>query len=129
MRRAPQLLVRVVFDALENLPRSTTHRLIVGDGCGLGSLLLHAWQLDAEYPVAASGLALLTGTGDEYHGSRVIPHAQYRQRCSMPVLVIAVVFFAIFLVMGVMGVTAMVAEHRGKLFSWKWSDEPKPSKQ
>ena len=38
----------------------------------------------------------------------------------MPVLVIAVVFFAIFLVMGVMGVTAMVAEHRGKLFSWKY---------
>ena len=49
--------------------------------------------------------------------------------CSMPVLVIAVVFFAIFLVMGVMGVTAMAAEHRGgKLFSWKWSDEPKPAK-
>jgi len=45
----------------------------------------------------------------------------------MPVLVIAIVFFAIFLVMGVMGITAMVAEHRkGKLFSGKWSDEPKP---
>ena len=47
----------------------------------------------------------------------------------MPVLVIAVVFFVIFLVMGVMAVTAMVAEHRGHLFSGKWSDEPKPSKQ
>jgi len=47
----------------------------------------------------------------------------------MPVLVIAVVFFAIFLVMGVMGITAMVAEHRGKtLFSGTWSDEPKPAK-
>jgi hypothetical protein len=46
----------------------------------------------------------------------------------MPVLVIAIVFFAIFLVMGVMGVTAMVAEHRGHLFSWKWSDQPKPTK-
>jgi hypothetical protein len=46
----------------------------------------------------------------------------------MPVLVIAVVFFAIFLVMGVMGITAVVAEHRGKkLFSGKWSDEPKPA--
>ncbi len=44
----------------------------------------------------------------------------------MPVLVIAVVFFAIFLVMGVMGITAMIAEHRSKLFSGKWSDEPKP---
>jgi len=44
----------------------------------------------------------------------------------MPVLVIAVVFFAIFLVMGVMGVTAMISEHRGKkLFSGTWSDEPK----
>ena len=44
----------------------------------------------------------------------------------MPVLVIAVVFFAIFLVMGVMGVTAMVAEHKkGKLFSGTWSDYPK----
>jgi hypothetical protein len=43
----------------------------------------------------------------------------------MPVLVIAVVFFAIFLVMGVMGISAMVVEHRGgKLFSWKWSDQP-----
>lgn len=46
----------------------------------------------------------------------------------MPVLVIAVVFFAIFLVMGVMAVTAMVKEHQGKLFSGTWSDEPKPAK-
>lgn len=46
----------------------------------------------------------------------------------MPVLVIAVVFFLIFLVMGVMAISAMVAEHRGKLFSWTWSDEPKPPK-
>jgi len=46
----------------------------------------------------------------------------------MPVLAIAVVFFAIFLVMGIMGVTAMVSEHRGKLFSGTWSDDPKPAK-
>ncbi len=46
----------------------------------------------------------------------------------MPVLVIAVVFFAIFLVMGVMAITAMVAEHGGHLFSRSWSDEPRPSK-
>jgi hypothetical protein len=46
----------------------------------------------------------------------------------MPVLVIAIVFFAIFLVMGVMGITAMVSEHKGKkLFSGTWSDEPKPA--
>jgi len=44
----------------------------------------------------------------------------------MPVLVIAVVFFAIFLVMGVMAITAAVAEHRGHLFSGRWSDEPSP---
>lgn len=44
----------------------------------------------------------------------------------MPVLVIAVVFFAIFLVMGVMGISAMVSEHKpGKLFSGTWSDYPK----
>ncbi len=43
----------------------------------------------------------------------------------MPVLVIAVVFFAIFLVMGVMGVTAMVSEHKGKLFSGQWERLPK----
>jgi hypothetical protein len=48
----------------------------------------------------------------------------------MPVLVIAVVFFAIFLVMGVMAVSAMVAEHgKGHLFSWTWSDEPKTAKK
>ena len=47
----------------------------------------------------------------------------------MPVLMIAVVFFAIFLVMGVMAITAMVAEHRGHLFSGTWSDEPKLSKR
>jgi len=47
----------------------------------------------------------------------------------MPVLIIAVVFFAIFLVMGVLGISAMVAEHkRGKLFSGHWGDYPK-SKQ
>ena len=45
----------------------------------------------------------------------------------MPVLVIAVVFFAIFLVMGVMAIAAMVSEHKGNLFSWRWSDEPKAS--
>lgn len=46
----------------------------------------------------------------------------------MPVLVVAVVFLLLFLVMGVMGVTAMVAEHKArgaKLFSGKWSDQPK----
>ena len=43
----------------------------------------------------------------------------------MPVLVIAVVFFAIFLVMGVMAVSAMVAEHQGKLFTWHWNEVPK----
>jgi hypothetical protein len=47
----------------------------------------------------------------------------------MPVLVIAVVFFAIFLVMGVMAITAMVAEHGGHLFTWTWSDEPKSEKK
>ena len=46
----------------------------------------------------------------------------------MPVLVIAVVFFAIFLVMGVMAFAAMVAEHRGHLFTWSWSEEPKAKK-
>lgn len=46
----------------------------------------------------------------------------------MPVLIIAVMFFAIFLVMGVMAVTAMVIEHEGHLFSWTWSDQPKPKK-
>jgi hypothetical protein len=46
----------------------------------------------------------------------------------MPVLLIAVVFFLIFLVMGVMGFTAMAAEHKGKLFSGHWADQPKPAK-
>ena len=46
----------------------------------------------------------------------------------MPVLVIAVVFFLIFLVMGVMVFSAMVAEHKGHLFSWHWADEPKQAK-
>jgi hypothetical protein len=43
----------------------------------------------------------------------------------MPVLIIAVVFFLIFLVMGVMVFTAMVAEHKGHLFSGHWADRPK----
>jgi len=43
----------------------------------------------------------------------------------MPVLIIAVVFLVIFLVMGAMLFTAMVAEHEGHLFSGKWSDQPK----
>ncbi|HZP24311.1 MAG TPA: hypothetical protein VFB04_12735 [Terriglobales bacterium] len=47
----------------------------------------------------------------------------------MPVLIIAVVFLIIFLVMGVMGITAMVAEHRGHLFSWTWSDQPTAGKR
>ncbi len=46
----------------------------------------------------------------------------------MPVLVIAVVFFLIFLVMGVMGFTAMAVEHKGHLFSWHWVDRPKTVK-
>jgi hypothetical protein len=46
----------------------------------------------------------------------------------MPVLIIAVVFFLIFLVMGVMAFTAMAAEHKGHLFSWRWADQPKPAK-
>jgi hypothetical protein len=49
----------------------------------------------------------------------------------MPVLIIAVVFFIIFLVMGVMAVSAMVAEHKSKgakLFSGTWSDQPKVTK-
>ena len=45
----------------------------------------------------------------------------------MPVLVMAVVFFLIFLVMGVMG-SAMAAEHKGHLFSGCWADEPKGTK-
>jgi hypothetical protein len=55
--------------------------------------------------------------------------AKYRQRCVMPVLVIAVVFLAIFLVMGVMAVSAMVAEHQGKLFTWHWSEVSKPGRK
>ena len=46
----------------------------------------------------------------------------------MPVLVIAIAFFLIFLVMGVMGFSAMAAEHRGHLFSGRWADEPKGTK-
>jgi hypothetical protein len=46
----------------------------------------------------------------------------------MPVLIIAVVFFLIFLAMGVMGFTAMAAEHKGHLFSGRWADGPKPAK-
>ena len=44
----------------------------------------------------------------------------------MPVLVIAVVFYAIFLVMGVMAISAVVAENRGHLFTW--SAQPKAKK-
>ena len=47
----------------------------------------------------------------------------------MPVLMIAVVFFAIFLVMGVMAISAIVAEHGDHLFSGKWSDEPRPTRR
>jgi len=46
----------------------------------------------------------------------------------MPVLVIAVVFFLIFLAMGVLGFSAMAAEHKGHLFSWSWADRPKEVK-
>ncbi|HEY4933598.1 MAG TPA: hypothetical protein VII23_18695 [Terriglobales bacterium] len=46
----------------------------------------------------------------------------------MPVLVIAVVFFLIFLVMGVMAFTAMAKEHKGHLFSGHWADQPKAFK-
>ncbi len=46
----------------------------------------------------------------------------------MPVLIIAVVFLLIFLVMGVMIFSAMAAEHKGHLFSWRWADQPKPVK-
>ena len=46
----------------------------------------------------------------------------------MPVLVIAVVFFAIFLVMGVMAISAVVAENRGHLFTWSRSAEAKAKK-
>jgi hypothetical protein len=46
----------------------------------------------------------------------------------MPVLIIAVVFFLIFLAMGVLGFTAMAKEHKGHLFSWHWADRPKEAK-
>ena len=46
----------------------------------------------------------------------------------MPVLIIAVVFFLIFLVMGVMAFSAMVSERKGHLFSWHWEDVPKHTK-
>ena len=46
----------------------------------------------------------------------------------MPVLVIAVVFFLIFIAMGVLGFSAMAAEHKGHLFSWHWADRPKAAK-
>jgi len=46
----------------------------------------------------------------------------------MPVLVIAVVFFLLFLVMGVMVFSAMAKEHKGHLFSGHWSDQPKGAK-
>jgi len=46
----------------------------------------------------------------------------------MPVLIIAVVFFLIFLVMGVILFRAMADEHKGHLFSGRWADRPKPAK-
>ncbi len=49
----------------------------------------------------------------------------------MPVLAIAVVFFLIFVVMGVVAVSAMIAEHKSrgaKLFSGTWGDLPKTTK-
>lgn len=46
----------------------------------------------------------------------------------MPVLVIAAVFFAIFLVMGVLATSAMIAEHRGHLFTWSGREETKAKK-
>ena len=46
----------------------------------------------------------------------------------MPVLIIAVVFFLIFLAMGVLGFTAMAKEHKGHLFSGHWADRPKTAK-
>jgi hypothetical protein len=46
----------------------------------------------------------------------------------MPVLIIAVVFFLIFLAMGVLGFTAMAKEHKGHLFRWTWADRPKEAK-
>ena len=46
----------------------------------------------------------------------------------MPVLIIAVVFFLIVQEMGVMGTSAMAAEHTEHLFSGCWADEPKGRK-
>ena len=46
----------------------------------------------------------------------------------MPVLIIAVVFFLIFLVMGVILFRAMADEHKGHLFSGRWADRPKTVK-
>jgi len=46
----------------------------------------------------------------------------------MPVLIIAVVFFAIFIVMGVVLFSAMAKEHKGHLFSGHWADRSKPVK-
>ena len=46
----------------------------------------------------------------------------------MPVLVIAVVFFLIFLVMGVILFRAMADEHKGHLFSGRWADRPRTVK-
>ena len=46
----------------------------------------------------------------------------------MPVLIIAVVFFLLFVVMGVILFSAMAKEHEGHLFSWHWADRPKAVK-
>ena len=46
----------------------------------------------------------------------------------MPVLVIAIVFFALFIVMGVILFSAMAKEHKGHLFSGHWADRPKQVK-
>lgn len=46
----------------------------------------------------------------------------------MPVLIIAVVFFLIFLAMGAILFSAMAVEHKGHLFSWHWADRPKEVK-
>jgi hypothetical protein len=46
----------------------------------------------------------------------------------MPVLVIAAVFFLIFLVMGVTGFNAMAVEHKGHRFSWHWAERHKTAK-
>jgi len=46
----------------------------------------------------------------------------------MPVLIIAVVFFLLFIVMGVILFSAMAKEHKGHLFSGRWADRPKEIK-